>query len=178
MFSRAISVALILVCFTACNDDKNKTDTNAHPSAAPPATSVAAPTPPPTVSAEPVKVELAIASVGNDMKYDKEALTVPAKSQVHLTLTNNGKIETMTHNWVLVGSSVDIPKFALEGLNAGLAAGYVPKSDDVIASTPLIAPGKTGDVTFTAPKYAGKYPYVCTFPGHYLTMKGVLTVTP
>ncbi len=176
MLSRSVTAALLLVCFAACNE--KKTDNNTQPSATPPATSVAAPTPPPTVSAEPVKVELAIASVGNDMKYDKEALTVPAKSQVHLTLTNNGKVETMTHNWVLVGQSVDIAKFAASGLAAGLAAGYVPKSDDVIASTSLVAPGKTGEVTFTAPKYAGKYPYVCTFPGHYLTMKGVLTVTP
>jgi azurin len=34
----------------------------------------------------------------------------------------------------------------------------------------------TADVTFTAPA-KGTYPYICTFPGHYQTMKGVMTVT-
>jgi azurin len=30
-------------------------------------------------------------------------------------------------------------------------------------------------VTFTAPA-AGDYPYICTFPGHYMTMRGVMHV--
>ncbi|MGH7283704.1 MAG: plastocyanin/azurin family copper-binding protein, partial [Polyangiaceae bacterium] len=30
--------------------------------------------------------------------------------------------------------------------------------------------------TFTAPG-PGKYPYICTYPGHYMTMKGTLEVT-
>ncbi len=29
---------------------------------------------------------------------------------------------------------------------------------------------------FTAPKEPGEYPYVCTFPGHWRLMKGVMTV--
>jgi len=41
----------------------------------------------------------------------------------------------------------------------------------------LVEPGTSGETTFTAPA-AGTYPYICTFPGHYLMMKGVLTVTP
>ena len=46
----------------------------------------------------------------------------------------------------------------------------------VLAFTPLAAPKQAAEVTFTAPA-PGKYPYICTFPGHYLLMKGVLTVT-
>jgi azurin len=29
---------------------------------------------------------------------------------------------------------------------------------------------------FTAPTTKGKYPYICTFPGHWLVMKGEMVV--
>ena len=29
---------------------------------------------------------------------------------------------------------------------------------------------------FNAPKKPGEYPYMCTFPGHWTIMKGILTV--
>jgi azurin len=47
----------------------------------------------------------------------------------------------------------------------------------VLAYTQMAPSGTTSEVTFTAPA-AGAYPYICTFPGHYMMMKGVLTVTP
>ena len=44
-------------------------------------------------------------------------------------------------------------------------------------TTPLISPGKTSTLTVTFAK-AGKFPYLCTVPGHAaLGMKGTLTVT-
>jgi azurin len=68
-------------------------------------------------------------------------------------------------------------KVALEGLQKAPDAGFVFPSEDVYAFTPLARPGKTVEVTFKAPP-AGTYTYTCTSPGHYLTMKGVFTVTP
>jgi len=42
--------------------------------------------------------------------------------------------------------------------------------------TPLLAPGKSATLTVVLPK--GKFPYMCTVPGHAAAgMKGVLTVT-
>ena len=47
----------------------------------------------------------------------------------------------------------------------------------VLAMTGLAGPGETVQVTFKAPAKPGKYPFVCSFPGHYLSgMKGELTV--
>jgi plastocyanin len=41
----------------------------------------------------------------------------------------------------------------------------------------MAGPGETVQVTFTAPSKPGKYPYLCTFSGHYQAgMKGVLIV--
>jgi uncharacterized cupredoxin-like copper-binding protein len=42
---------------------------------------------------------------------------------------------------------------------------------------PLAGPGETVQVFFTAPAKPGRYPFVCTFAGHYqLGMKGTLIV--
>jgi azurin len=45
----------------------------------------------------------------------------------------------------------------------------------VIASTPVLGPKQTAEVTFKAPA-PGVYPFVCSFPGHVALMKGTLTV--
>ena len=47
----------------------------------------------------------------------------------------------------------------------------------MLVHMPLAKPGESSEVTFTAPE-PGKYPYICTVPGHYMMMKGVLTITP
>ena len=184
------TIAFVLACAlaaaTGCND---KNDAPAPAPVAVPAPS-AAPTPPPAAPAAPAatpsasasaaapapKVELAIASVGNLMQFDKTKLTVPTGAQVHLTLTNKGTQDVMQHNWVLVNTGKEA-SVAAEGLAKAATTGYVVPGPDVLAYTPLTKPGGTAEVTFTAPA-PGNYPYICTFPGHYIMMKGVLTVTP
>jgi azurin len=59
-----------------------------------------------------------------------------------------------------------------------MARHYIPDTADVLASTPLVNPSETSEITFTAPTTPGSYPYVCTFPGHWRLMQGVLIVTP
>jgi hypothetical protein len=74
--------------------------------------------------------------------------------------------------------SASAPAPAPTGLKYGEKAGYIDINDpDMLVHTPLAKPGETSDVTFTAPE-PGTYPYICTVPGHYLMMKGVLTVAP
>jgi len=167
-----------------CGKSNDGTSGTPPPSAtatavAPAATPQAPSTPSVTASAVPVaakKVELEIASVGDTMFFDKKTLTVATGDLVHLTLKNNGKLAVMQHNWVLVKKGTEA-KVALGGMEKAQDAGYVVPSDDVLAYTPLAPPQKTVEVTFTAPA-PGDYPYICTFPGHYVVMKGVLTVSP
>ncbi|WP_394848687.1 plastocyanin/azurin family copper-binding protein [Pendulispora brunnea] len=117
-----------------------------------------------------------IASVGDTMAYDLQGFTVKTGTQVHLVLKNNGTTPAMTHNWVLVKPGTEAA-VATAGMEAGQAAGYVRANDgNIIAHTPLSAPGSTVEVTFTAPA-PGMYPYICTYPGHYQTMKGTMQVT-
>ena len=174
--NRIIVSLFCVLAASSCTkpDSDNQQTTTTATTAAPPPTSAA---PVASASAAPAqKVELEIATVGDTMTFDKTKLTAPAKSQVHLVLKNNAKLEALPHNWVLVHEKTEA-KVAADGLAVGVDAGYLPVSDDVIAATPLAKPLGQSEVTFTAPKYPGDYPYICTVPGHYLSMKGVLTVT-
>jgi azurin len=122
-------------------------------------------------------VEIEIASVANTMAFDKTKLSVPTGAEVHLTMKSNSTMKTLPHNWVLVKTGTEA-SVAAAGLKYGEPAGYIDVHDhDMLEHTPLATPGETVEVTFTAPE-PGEYPYICTVPGHYLMMKGVLTVTP
>ena len=46
----------------------------------------------------------------------------------------------------------------------------------MLASTKLVGPGEVAEVSFKAPTAPGSYTYICTFPGHATTMKGMLVV--
>ncbi|RTZ67855.1 MAG: hypothetical protein DSZ35_05570 [Verrucomicrobia bacterium] len=53
---------------------------------------------------------------------------------------------------------------------------FVPKSKKVLHATRMVAPLSATALRFTAPKEPGDYPYICTFPGHWIIMKGVMVV--
>jgi azurin len=115
---------------------------------------------------------------GNDaMQYDKKELDVAADcTQVELTLTHSGKLPAaaMGHNWVLV-KTADVTTVANAGMSAGLANNYLtPNDPHVIAATKIIGGGQMAAVTFPTAKLSkgGDYTYMCTFPGHYVIMKG------
>ena len=148
-------------------------------------TSAAAQTTPPAPAPVPdppkkavQHVELEITSVANTMAYDKTALTAPAGAEVHMKFTTHATMTTLPHNWVLVKPGTEA-SVAAAGLKLGEQAGYLDVRDkDILATVPMAKPGESSEATFNAPDEAGKYPYICTIPGHYVMMKGVLTVTP
>ena len=180
----AVLVTALAGLAAAAGCNKAKADSNnANPNAAATAATEiapAAPKPEPT-AVEPAKpaqhVELEIASVGNTMAFDKKALTVPTGAEVHLVFKNNSTMSTLPHNWVLVKPGTEA-SVAAAGLKLGEQAGYFDVRDkDALVHTPMAKPGESSEVTFTAPD-PGTYPYICTMAGHYMLMKGVLTVTP
>jgi azurin len=119
-----------------------------------------------------------VAIGGNDaMQYDKKELDAAGDcTQIELTLTHTGKLPAaaMGHNWVLV-KTADVTTVANAGMSAGLPNNYLTPGDPhVIASTKVIGGGQSATVTFPTSKLTkgGDYTFMCTFPGHYVIMKG------
>ena len=52
--------------------------------------------------------------------------------------------------------------------------GWVPESPEIIWASKLLDHGKEQVSDFTAPATPGDYPYVCSFPGHHIIMRGLL----
>lgn len=109
------------------------------------------------------------------LKYDQTLITVKAGSKVKLTFYNN---DDMPHNMVIVapGAADIVGKAAMDLGLKGPDVDYVPASSKVLHHTKLMPPGSTETIYFVAPGTAGDYMYVCTFPGHYQLMRGVLRV--
>jgi azurin len=59
---------------------------------------------------------------------------------------------------------------------SGLSKGFIPESKKILHHTKLIGPDKGEVLRFNAPKKRGVYPYLCTFPGHWIVMKGEMVV--
>ena len=53
---------------------------------------------------------------------------------------------------------------------------YVPSGDDVLTYTDIVGPGENFTIYFKAPTEKGRYPYLCTFPGHWMVMNGEMIV--
>ncbi len=130
----------------------------------------------PPAGFEKVDVEIALAPVHGDIRFDKEELVVEPNQKVKIVFTNN---DEMPHNIIICKPGTDtmeIGNMAILMGEAGLDAGYVPKSDKILWSLPMLLPGKTETLYFQAPAEKGVYPYVCTIPGHYIKMVGKLYV--
>ena len=119
--------------------------------------------------------ELNIASVGETMAYDKTVLEAKAGQTVKLTLKNNATSPAMVHDWVLVKPG-KLEAIGTAAIAAGPSKDYLPDSPDILAHTKLTKPGESDTIEFKAPETPGEYPYLCTYPGHFALMKGVLKV--
>ena len=107
-------------------------------------------------------------------QYDRGAFQVAAGSEVVLCFKNVSN--TRPHNWVLVKAGTK-DEVASRGFRGGPDNDYVmPEDSDVIAHTKLVDAGGLGEVRFTVPPTA-TYQFVCTVPGHAVSMFGTFMVT-
>jgi azurin len=120
--------------------------------------------------------EITIRPVGDTMEYETTEFTVSPGQQVHLVFENTATSAAMRHNVVVVNSTAAADSVGTAALMMPPDSDYIPESSSIIAHTPLSSPGETVEVTFTAPEQPGTYPYLCTFPGHYITMRGQMIV--
>ncbi|MBW3629658.1 MAG: hypothetical protein KY464_10215, partial [Gemmatimonadetes bacterium] len=119
-----------------------------------------------------------IRAVEAAMKFDLESFSIEAGREVEIVLINP---DEMPHNVVVttpgaaekVGRAAD----AMSTRPDGFQKNFIPDMPEVLFGTRLASTGETVTLRFTAPSTPGAYPYICSFPTHWLTMKGTMTVT-
>lgn len=122
----------------------------------------------------PIRMEPA-----NGMQFATKELRALPGERISLTFHNP---DVMPHNWALLTSgSLErvgdlVNKFVADPRAAGRQ--YVPESSEVLAYTDIVMPGGSFTIHFHAPATPGDYPYICTFPGHWQVMNGILRVQP
>ncbi|HLH55772.1 MAG TPA: plastocyanin/azurin family copper-binding protein, partial [Verrucomicrobiae bacterium] len=116
-------------------------------------------------------------AVYEQMRFDRDNVVVQAGKPVVLILQND---DAMPHNLaILAPGALKEIGLAAEKMNAepdSEGRMYVPVSPKVLHATRLVSPGQRGQLAFDAPSETGDYPFVCTFPGHWLRMSGTLKV--
>ena len=167
----------LAVALSACGgDDAPTTDT-----ADVPAATEAAPASPAQAAAEVAPYdgpafETTITPVGETMEYAEKEFTVHPGQTVRITFTNTATNEAMHHNVVVLAMNASVNDVGQAAMSAA-DSDYIPAGfdDQILAHTPMSAPGETVTVEFTAPA-EGDYTYICTFPGHYMMMQGTMHV--
>ena len=128
-----------------------------------------------TQTHEDSAITISLKAMGG-LQYDQVRFRVKPGAKVRIILTN---ADEMSHNLVITqpGAREEVVNAVLQLGEAGPQMNYVPPSSKVLWYIPVLTPGQTASITFTAPDETGVYPYVCTYPGHGLVMYGAMYVT-
>ncbi|MBI1246620.1 hypothetical protein GC197_02105 [bacterium] len=123
-----------------------------------------------------------VSAMPERMLFDVKHFMVAPGQPVKIVFTNP---DATDHNFVIVkpGTLAEVGMAANEMAKdpTNAKSDFIPreKMDLVIHNTPMIGPTKAAQIAvlrFEAPKEEGIYPYVCTFPGHWVVMNGVMVV--
>lgn len=121
--------------------------------------------------------EVEVSCIPERLMFTVTQFTVKAGQAVKLTFTNP---DATQHNLVIVEpgalEEVGIAGNEMAKDPSGLSKGFIPQSKKILHHTQLIGPDKGEVLRFNAPKKRGVYPYLCTFPGHWIVMKGEMVV--
>ncbi len=116
-------------------------------------------------------------TIQHEMKFDQQKLTVKAGTIVEIVLTNT---DFMQHNFLLLspGSMKRVGEAAdkLAQTPDGASAQYIPSVPGILYYTPLVDPDASYTLKFRVPEIPGEYPYICSYPGHWRIMNGIMTV--
>ncbi len=118
--------------------------------------------------------EVIIGTQGNLMKYDVAEISAKAGSTLKIVFKNNANMATMKHNIVFIKNEKFIKEIGEASANE--PDYLVEEHEGIIAYTDMIGPYETTELIFNVPSLKGRYPFICTFPGHYSVMKGILEV--
>ena len=124
-----------------------------------------------------------IKTVREQLRFDTTRLVVAAGKQTEIIFEND---DVMPHNLIIAESG--------QRATIGMKAMTMPPSPDkegrlyvpdekaigkgvIKEATRMLEPGQTERLQFKAPNKEIEFDFVCTFPGHFMTMGGKLIVT-
>ena len=126
----------------------------------------------PLANARAIKIE-----AGKNLTFATRSITVRAGEPLKFTFANP---DVVPHNWALINPG------SLERVGAlvnkivsdpdAVARNYIPKSEDVLFYCDVVPPHEEFSIYFQAPAKPGRYPFLCSFPGHWMVMNGQMTV--
>ncbi len=112
-----------------------------------------------------------------NLTFATRLFEVKANEPLALTLSNP---DVVPHNLVIARAGtlhqVGVMCNQLVADPNAVAKQYVPETDSVLAYTDVVSPGEQQTIYIIAPPTPGRYPFLCTFPGHWMVMNGVMVV--
>lgn len=127
--------------------------------------------------AQPGLQTIAIKTIPERLLFDVREFKVKAGAPVKLVFENP---DVTPHNLLIVqpgaADEVGMAGNEMAKLPDGMAKGFIPDSPKILHKTKMLMQGDSEVLRFAAPVTPGRYPYICTFPGHWLVMKGEMVV--
>ena len=119
-----------------------------------------------------------IGAIPERLLFTKNKFEVKAGQPVKLVFSNPDATE---HNLLILEAGTSVEEIGLAANEMakspqGAKKHYIPNDKRILYATKLIKTGRSETLRFIAPKKPGKYPFVCTFPGHWTIMQGVMIV--
>lgn len=122
-------------------------------------------------------VTVAIKTIPERLLFDVREFKVKAGAPVKVVFENP---DVTPHNLLIVqpgaADEVGMAGNEMAKLPDGMAKGFIPDSPKILHKTKMLMQGEVETLRFQAPSAPGRYPYICTFPGHWLVMKGEMIV--
>ena len=123
-----------------------------------------------------------VSCIPERMLFTVDRFDVRPGQPVKIVFTNP---DATDHNFVVVkpGMMAEVGMAANEMAKdpRNASSDFIPpgKRDAILHASPMIGPTRTSLVSvlrFEAPSEPGLYPFVCTFPGHWVVMNGLMIV--
>ena len=132
---------------------------------------------------EKIDQEIVISTMEAQMKYDVRSFSVKPNAKVKLVFKNP---DTLPHNLIICtpgkkkggDRGQEVIDAVLKLGDKGVEQNWEPKGHlRILVSSGMVQPKKETTIYFKAPKKEGDYPYICTFPGHFQLMNGIMGVS-
>ena len=132
---------------------------------------------------EKIDQEIVISTMEAQMKYDVRSFSVKPNAKIKLVFKNP---DALPHNLIICtpgkkkggDRGQEVVDAVLKLGDKGVEQNWEPKGHPrILVSSGMVQPKKEAILYFKAPKKEGDYPYICTFPGHFQLMNGVMGVS-